>query len=984
MGKNYYDVLGVSRSASADEIKNAYRQKAKQHHPDVNPNNPKAEARFKEVNEAYKALLAAAERASDNHSKSTWKLRNASVDNYEALPKLRWPAGYVYVIKDRNSGNYKIGYTSHPRSPIRQLRETASGELEYVHIMRSNDVGATEQYLHAKYKHVRIRPDWEWFKLNNTHVQEIRALGASPERGKDIERKASVSLREAYKGVWRRVKVNGRGISVQIPRGVTNQTRLKQPGKGHPGRHGGAPGDLYVVVYVVPNKQFERKGDDLYVDVEVKGDIARLGGEIKVPTLTGMVNMKVPKGTQSGQKLRLAGKGMPRRYRNSVFGDLYVQVKLTQHKSASQAEPSQAEPPKVDNYETLPELKPPAGYVYVIKERNSGNCKIGYTKNPRQHIRQLQKTASGTLEYVHIMRTNDAKETEAYWRKQFNNVRIQSSRKWFKLNKSHLQEIQGLGAPPIRGGNIEREVRVSLREAYEGAWRRVKVNGHDISVQIPRGVTNQTRLKQPGKGHPGINGGLPGDLHVVVYIDQNKQFERKGDDLYVDVEVRDDIARLGGEIEVPTLTGMVNMKVPKGTQSGQKLRMAGKGMPRRYRNSVFGDLYVQVKLTKSASQAEPPKAEPLKTKPPEAEPPKAEPSQAEPPKAEPSQAEPPEAKQPKAKPSQAEPPRAEPSQAEPPEAEPPKAEPSQAEPPKAEPRQQESQGTHTPVQPKPQYAKATSPADSQSTSANPTTKSPAIDISQTTKGKSTVWEKVAMWVLFGFFVVSLVVMSPNSPNNSAPRSQGIGTDPTRNAGLFAARSSPSPTSTARPTLTLTPRPTLTSTPRPTLTSTPRPTLTSTPRPTLTSTPRPTLTSTPRPTLTSTPRPTLTSTPRPTLTSTPHPTLTSTPRPTLTSTPRPTLTSTPRPTLTSTSTPIPTATRATWYVTVRDGMSARVRDCPQTDCGIIGGLEPDAAIQALGQVVGEEVNGSSAWIQFEHSGAAAYIHSSLVSRNRPKN
>ena len=198
MGRDYWDVLGVSRNASEDEIKRAYRQKAKQYHPDVN-SNPNAEARFKEVKEAYETLLAAAKRASYNHARPTWKLRNVPVDNYENLPQLQGRAGYVYIIQDIEvSYRYKIGRTNNPQRRIdMQFGVELPFKIKLVHLLQTDDAVAVENDLHQRYAKNRKRG--EWFKLSDLQLQEIRNLGAPPKRGKDIERKISVNLLEVYK-----------------------------------------------------------------------------------------------------------------------------------------------------------------------------------------------------------------------------------------------------------------------------------------------------------------------------------------------------------------------------------------------------------------------------------------------------------------------------------------------------------------------------------------------------------------------------------------------------------------------------------------------------------------------------------------------------------------------------------------------------------------------------------------------------------------
>ena len=271
-----------------------------------------------------------------------WQLKNVPIDDYgKQLPLPGRRAGYVYIIQDIEvSHRYKIGKTNNPQHRIgKQFGVELPFEIRLVHLLQTEDATAVENALHQRYAKNRKRG--EWFELNDSQLQEIRNLGAPPKRGEDIERKISVSLLEAYKGVSQRVNVNGRDILVQIPRGVTDQARLQQAGKGHPGINGGAPGDLYAVVHIVPNARFTRKGDDLYIEVDVKDDIARLGGEVKVPTMTDAVDMTVPAGTQSGQKIPVAGKGMPKRVNANAFGDLYVKVKLIQQKPVS-SKPSSA------------------------------------------------------------------------------------------------------------------------------------------------------------------------------------------------------------------------------------------------------------------------------------------------------------------------------------------------------------------------------------------------------------------------------------------------------------------------------------------------------------------------------------------------------------------------------------------------------------------------------------------------------------------
>lgn len=265
MSRDYYDVLGVSRGASEDEIKRAYRQKAKQYHPDANPNNPGAEARFKEINEAYEVLRDDDKRSAYNHFGANWQ-------NYQ----------------DFNGGQNPFGNAGAAHVDMSDLFET----------------------------------------LFNGQRRGFRVNAVRD--GEDIEQNTHISLREAYEGARRVVTFqDGRGVPFKIPRGAATGAKVRLAGEGHPGIGGGRAGDLYLVVHVAEDPQFKRQGDDLHVDVKVDVFTAMLGGEAEVPTMTRPVRVKIRAGAQSGQKLRLAGKGMPKLRHENAFGDLYARVMVT-------------------------------------------------------------------------------------------------------------------------------------------------------------------------------------------------------------------------------------------------------------------------------------------------------------------------------------------------------------------------------------------------------------------------------------------------------------------------------------------------------------------------------------------------------------------------------------------------------------------------------------------------------------------------------
>lgn len=275
MATDYYNVLGVSRGASADEIKKAFRKQAKKYHPDANPNDPKAEERFKEVNEAYEVL-------SDPE-------KRAQYDRFGAAGVGAGPGFSGF------SGFGGFGGR-------RQSQRGANINMEDLSDIFEGIFGGSGQGFGR---------------------QQVR------QRGQDIEQPITITLREAYEGTTRIISKEGRRIDVNIPAGATNGTKVRLAGEGGPGSFNGEPGDLHLVVEVTPDSRFTREGDDLLVDIEVDVFTAMLGGSVEVPTMTRPVRLTVPAGTQSGRKFRIAGKGMPKLRAKDQFGDLYARVLIT-------------------------------------------------------------------------------------------------------------------------------------------------------------------------------------------------------------------------------------------------------------------------------------------------------------------------------------------------------------------------------------------------------------------------------------------------------------------------------------------------------------------------------------------------------------------------------------------------------------------------------------------------------------------------------
>ncbi len=277
--KDYYQTLGVSRSANEKEIKQAYRKLAKKFHPDANPDNPNAEARFKEINEAYEVL-------SDKEKREMYD-RFGTV-NPQQSP---WGGG----ANPNGGGNYT--YTTSP------------------------DLGDLGDVFGSLFGRGRAN--------ERSNVGSPFSGGARSTRGQDIEQRVSITLQEAYTGATRLVTKGERTVRVNIPAGAKTGTKVRLTGEGEGGVGGGQSGDLYLAVEVEPDSRFERDGDSLTVDVKVDMFTALLGGEVEVPTLSRPIKLKIPAGTQSARKFRLGGKGMPLLNQTDKFGDLYARILVT-------------------------------------------------------------------------------------------------------------------------------------------------------------------------------------------------------------------------------------------------------------------------------------------------------------------------------------------------------------------------------------------------------------------------------------------------------------------------------------------------------------------------------------------------------------------------------------------------------------------------------------------------------------------------------
>jgi curved DNA-binding protein len=280
--KDYYKILGVSPDASEKEIKKAYRALAREHHPDMNPDDPGAEDRFKEINEAHEVLIDPQKRAKYD------QLRQ----NYRQWQRTGGPPG---------------GFDWSPWMNGVRVEYTDAGDL----------FSDFFQAIFGGMPFGSARGQSGGVSLDDL----FGGMGGVGRRSYDIETQIEITLEEAYHGTTRLLSKDGRRLQVKIPRGAKTGTRVRIAGEGNDGR-----GDLYLKVIVLDDPRFKRDGDDLYHDVTIDLYTAVLGGEIQISTMVGKVTLKINPGTQPDQLIRLRGRGMPNLRHPDTFGDLYVRV----------------------------------------------------------------------------------------------------------------------------------------------------------------------------------------------------------------------------------------------------------------------------------------------------------------------------------------------------------------------------------------------------------------------------------------------------------------------------------------------------------------------------------------------------------------------------------------------------------------------------------------------------------------------------------
>ncbi|MEM6680056.1 MAG: molecular chaperone DnaJ [Pseudomonadota bacterium] len=333
--RDYYDVLGVGRGASEDELKKAYRKKAKELHPDRNQDKPDAESRFKEVNEAYDILKDPQKKAAyDQFGHAAFEqgargpggaagqgpdFASAFSDVFEDLfgdfmGGRRGPGGRQGSVRRGADLRYNLRVTLEEAYGGKHASIQVPGSVRCEACSGTGSEGSAQPTACPTCGGVgKVRAQQGFFTIERT-------CPTCHGRGKIIKNPCRVC------GGTGSVRKE-RALNVNIPQGVETGTRIRLAGEGERGAQGGAPGDLYIFIDVAPHPIFERDGNNLYCRIPVPMTVAALGGEIEAPLLDGgRSRVKVPAGVQTGKQLRLRGKGMPALQRAGVQGDMMIEL----------------------------------------------------------------------------------------------------------------------------------------------------------------------------------------------------------------------------------------------------------------------------------------------------------------------------------------------------------------------------------------------------------------------------------------------------------------------------------------------------------------------------------------------------------------------------------------------------------------------------------------------------------------------------------
>jgi curved DNA-binding protein len=278
--KDYYRILEIDSNSTTEEIRQSFRKLARKYHPDVNPDDAESQQRFFDINESHQVLTHADARAKYNRLSAAWQTHqdDGATAPFDWAP---WLTGYTTDIL---------------------LADFVAG------LEKSN-------------------PNYSDF-----FAAVFGELGIDPSAtsaGQDYHQQVEITLEEAFTGASRIIRVGGRRLEVRVPKGAQSGTKVRVRGEGRASLDGRSKGDLYLEIEVAPHPSFERKGDDLHLDLPVNVYSAVLGGEAILPTMRGKIKLKIPPETQSGRVFRIKGQGMPTLKDPEERGDLYARIMIT-------------------------------------------------------------------------------------------------------------------------------------------------------------------------------------------------------------------------------------------------------------------------------------------------------------------------------------------------------------------------------------------------------------------------------------------------------------------------------------------------------------------------------------------------------------------------------------------------------------------------------------------------------------------------------
>lgn len=348
--RDYYEILGVPRNATEKEIKQAYRRLARKYHPDLNPGDKEAEEKFKEINEAYWVLSDPERRRLYDQYGHAWRDIHAG-----RQAGAQWSEAYAGAPQDfqfnfgdlfGNFGDVFEFFFGGGRTATRErvrTRAQRGQDIEHeIEISLEDAVYGATKMITVTFDDVCTACSGQGGirgvcpSCNGTGVADYNrgwfSIGAPCQRCRGSGSVVTSSCASCGGTGKQRIT---RSVEVRIPPGVADGSKLRLAGQGGSGVFGGQPGDLYLVVRIKPHPFFERRGDDLYIEVPITIAEAVLGGEIEVPTKDGPVKMRIPPGTSSGQVFRLRGMGVPH-LKGGGSGDQYVRVKIVVPKNLTE------------------------------------------------------------------------------------------------------------------------------------------------------------------------------------------------------------------------------------------------------------------------------------------------------------------------------------------------------------------------------------------------------------------------------------------------------------------------------------------------------------------------------------------------------------------------------------------------------------------------------------------------------------------------